>query len=266
MAGSFICRGWLHCAGMFIGALMLVSCHSAGAAPQEPRLTSIPIMMPTEIRTTALQPAPAVQIAGTVETATATAPASQTPAILAPVNFTPTPHENLPAVSLPSEVCSPLQDHTWTDLQEIVTNPFQPPAAGQDSGHHGVDFAYYRRGDRLSIEGLTVQSAMDGQVAAVTGNNPPYGNMVIVETAFEHLPEAMAGELNISQGVSLYMLYAHMQDIPLVSLGEAVACGQALGNVGNTPAGWSSARTILFALVRLMRSTSRICWRLRSRV
>jgi murein DD-endopeptidase MepM/ murein hydrolase activator NlpD len=155
------------------------------------------------------------------------------------VYFTPTPDEvhSLPTpTSQPAfQACSPLAGHTWNDLREIVTNPFDPPPPGKDSGHHGVDFAYYRRGERLSIEGVPVQSVFPGKVAAVIHNRPPYGNMVIVETP----GSALADFLGMIPGESVYMLYAHLKADPLVNLGQDVICGEELGEVGNTPPGWS---------------------------
>lgn len=159
--------------------------------------------------------------------------------------FTPTPGGGflLPtSTSLPPfQACSPLKDHTWTDLREIVTNPFDPPPPGKDIGHHGVDFAYYRRGDRLSIEGVPVQSVLPGIVAAVIHNRPPYGNMVIVETPSALVPDALAEFLGMTSGQSVYLLYAHLKADPLVVLNQQVICGDEMGQVGNTPPGWSSA-------------------------
>jgi len=156
------------------------------------------------------------------------------------VYFTPTPDEarTLPTpTSTPAlQACSPLEDHTWSDLREIVTNPFDPPPPGKDSGHHGVDFAYYRRGNRLSIEGVPIQSVFPGKVAAVIHNRPPYGNMVIVETP----GVGLADFLGMVPGESVYLLYAHMRTDPLVTLGQDVICGENLGEMGNTPPGWSS--------------------------
>jgi murein DD-endopeptidase MepM/ murein hydrolase activator NlpD len=142
----------------------------------------------------------------------------------------------MPASPPAFQACSPLAGHTWSDLREIVTNPFDPPQPGKDSGHHGVDFAYYRRGYRLSIEGVPVQSVFPGKVAAVIHNRPPYGNMVIVETP----GVGLADFLGMVPGESLYLLYAHMKTDPLVNLGQDVICGEKLGEVGNTPPGWSS--------------------------
>jgi murein DD-endopeptidase MepM/ murein hydrolase activator NlpD len=175
---------------------------------------------------------------------------TQVPRKLAPtptsvVNFTPTPR---PVFLIPTQTsqpafqaCSPLKDHSLADLNEIVTNPFDPPPPGKDTGHHGVDFAYYRRGSRLSIEGVPIDSVFSGRTAAVIHNRPPYGNMVIIETPAERLPAALMYFLEITPGESVYLLYAHMKSDPLVELGQDVGCGDELGEVGNTPPGWSSA-------------------------
>jgi murein DD-endopeptidase MepM/ murein hydrolase activator NlpD len=161
------------------------------------------------------------------------------------LNFTPTPRPELlipTQTSQPTfQACPPLKDHSWKDLKEIVTNPFDPPPAGKDTGHQGVDFAYYRRGNRLSIEGVPVDSVFSGQTAAVIHNRPPYGNMVIIETPAARLPAALITFLGIDSGESAYLLYAHMKTDPLVELGQEVDCGENLGDVGNTPPGWSSA-------------------------
>lgn len=166
-------------------------------------------------------------------TATPTFPLSPTPPPTATIVPSATP---LPEPSF----CTPLEDHTLQDLHEIVTQAFNPPAPGKDTGHHGVDFAYFRRGDRLSIAGVHIQSVMAGEAAAIIVERVPYGNMIIVETVYDRLPQRLIAALQIPDGQSLYVLYAHMAIPPLPVLGEAVACGETIGEVGNTPKGWSS--------------------------
>lgn len=164
-----------------------------------------------------------------------------------PVYFTLTPDPiPSPELSTASILCSPLEDHSLTDLQEIITFPYDPPPQGKDTGHHGVDFAYYRRGERLSIQGVLIQSVLSGRVAAVNENLIPYGNMVMVETQYQQLPGSLIEYLGIPDLQSLYLLYAHMQELPLPMIGEEVACGQTLGAVGNTPEHWSSAPHLHF--------------------
>jgi murein DD-endopeptidase MepM/ murein hydrolase activator NlpD len=105
---------------------------------------------------------------------------------------------------------------------------------GSDARHQGVDFSYYRRGERTSILGVGIQSVFTGRVAASIADRFPYGNMVIVETPASELPVMMIEQLGIQKGESLYTLYAHMGDAPLVPLGEFVTACQALGEVGKS--------------------------------
>jgi murein DD-endopeptidase MepM/ murein hydrolase activator NlpD len=146
----------------------------------------------------------------------------------------------------PLNMCSPLENHSWADLEEIVSHPYDPPPTGKDTGHHGVDFAYYRRGDRKSIEGVPIQSVLPGRVAAIVLNRTPYGYMVMVETPSSSLPVSWLNELNVMENESLYLVYAHMYAPPIPILGQWVDCGETLGLVGNTPAGWSSAPHLHF--------------------
>ena len=160
------------------------------------------------------------------------------------LNFTPTlpiaSNTLEPTEHVSTEICTPLLGHSLKDLLEIVTNPFAPPPRGKDDGHHGVDFAYYRRGERLSIQGVPIQSVMDGAVAGIALDRPPYGNMVIIETSVEDLPDKITSLYGILKGESLYLLYAHMNSVPAVLPNDSVQCGTIVGEVGNTPEGWSS--------------------------
>jgi murein DD-endopeptidase MepM/ murein hydrolase activator NlpD len=156
-------------------------------------------------------------------------------------------------------MCSPLQDLTIADLFTIVTNPFDPPPPGQDSGHHGVDFAYYRNGTHNQMLGLPIYSVLTGKVAATILDRSPYGNMVIVETRLDNLPDDLLQRLAVTpvptpvipdprltcppqsphpgwnaDQPSLYLLYAHLDQAPLVKVGDTVSCGGQLGEVGNT--------------------------------
>ncbi len=189
---------------------------------------------------------------GLASTATSTTPAAPdirvTHSWTPTAYFTPTPEivqptlppaQTLTPVPEP-QVCTPLEGHSLTDLHEILTNPFSPPPPGKDTGHHGADFAYYRRGERTSILGVPVNSVLAGVVAGLALNRIPYGHMVIIETAYEALPPRVIRSLAVPEGRSLYLLYAHLNAAPLAGLEERVECGQALGEVGNTPKGWSS--------------------------
>lgn len=156
-------------------------------------------------------------------------------------------------------VSSPLAEIPLSELEEILTTPFQRPAPGLDDGHHGVDFSFYTRGERYDILGLPVLSVLDGRVAAVITDRPPYGNMILVETPLDQLPAEWIDALGLDaspdaptqpprlqcpeqerpfapegQQRSLYLLYAHLQEPPAFSIGDQVLSGQQIGLVGNT--------------------------------
>jgi len=80
--------------------------------------------------------------------------------------------------------------------------------------------------------GEPVQSALPGVVASVLNDNYPYGNMVMVETRREDLLPELVSRLQIPEGESLYLLYAHLNLPPLVRLGQPVEACQPLGEVG----------------------------------
>jgi murein DD-endopeptidase MepM/ murein hydrolase activator NlpD len=159
------------------------------------------------------------------------------------------------------EVCSPLEDETFDSLPLILTNPLVIPPFGQDTGHHGVDFAYYRRGDRESIEGIEIYAILSGETVLTLDDDIPYGYTLLIETPLSDLPESiqnrlMAGYLPVPDDpnyrlncpdvrgptltgkFSVYHLYAHMEVRPSFTHGDPVQCGERLGTVGNS--GYSS--------------------------
>lgn len=209
------------------------------------------------VSTPAVDPtaAPSPEDAARAETSTPPpAAATSTPSPAAPVTRelpTETP------LSL-SNICSPLEGITLSELSDpnLLKTLFQAPRPGQDDGHHGVDFAYWSRGERTTMVGHPVLSVLDGKVAAVINNRPPYGNAVIIETLLERLPPGWLEAIptpaptvqppgNVycpadpytsasSTGRSLYLLYAHLNQLPNLSPGQPVGCGQEIGEVGTT--------------------------------
>jgi murein DD-endopeptidase MepM/ murein hydrolase activator NlpD len=180
-----------------------------------------------------------------------------TPSVTPPPISTATLPPESPAPQ--NQVCSPLQDVPLSSLEGIITNPFVPSPAGQEGFHTGIDLSFYHFGTRDSIFGLPVLSALAGQIVAVNPDRPPYGNMVIVETPLEFLPKGFLQSITtpllatpsppdprltcpaltpdpgwIAGKTSLYILYAHLNKPPLVNKGKQVACGQPLGEVGNS--------------------------------
>jgi len=135
---------------------------------------------------------------------------------------------------VPCRLCSPLAEHEITELSEIVSDPYDPPSPGKDDRHQGVDFAYYRSGERASIEGEGIRAILPGQVASSMNDRLPYGNMLIIETHRSDLPPGIIRAVDIHPGESLYHLYAHLAASPQVAVGDWVDCGQLLGEVGKT--------------------------------
>lgn len=164
--------------------------------------------------------------------ATAEIPPSATFTLAATSTETPAPSQT--PIPL-SPVCSPLADHALTDLRKYMTQPLIPPLGeNKELGHHGVDFAYYRRdGVGGHILGTPIQSVLNGYMAGL-GYNKVYGNYLIIETPAEWLPADLAVQYPIESGQSLYLLYAHMQELAPFEIHEPLDCGQVIGMVGGT--------------------------------
>jgi murein DD-endopeptidase MepM/ murein hydrolase activator NlpD len=108
-----------------------------------------------------------------------------------------------------------------------------PDGGYKDDGHHGVDLGYYTRDGKL-FTGSPVLAVLDGKIAAVIRNRPPYGNMLILETPFAGIPAWVINSQKIPNGDSLYTLYAHLQNLQALDLGQSVRCGQQLAQTGLT--------------------------------
>lgn len=186
------------------------------------------------------------------------------PTMTFPPSATPIPPTATPDYI--DNICSPLQDVALEKLSSILTQPFKTPQPAKDDGHHGADFAFFRFKDYIGIESLPVLSALEGEVVTILYDRPPYGYALIIETplnkvspallAAMQLPEEQApvepapnvncppaGELTFTlsaEARSLYILYAHLQNVPAVQVGDYVSCGQQIGAVGNTGEGFST--------------------------
>jgi murein DD-endopeptidase MepM/ murein hydrolase activator NlpD len=169
---------------------------------------------------------------------TPTPPATQRPAPTETASPQPTATETIEPSATPwpiSGVCSPLQDHALTDLRRYMTQPFIPPAGeNKETGHHGVDFAYYRRdGVGGHIDGTPIQSVMNGWMAGL-GENPVYGNYLVIETPAAWMPAEVAALYGVNVDESLYLLYAHLQEPAAFEIHEPIDCGQVVGLVGDS--------------------------------
>lgn len=190
---------------------------------------------------------------------------SSTETILAPQTFTPSPSAtNIPTSTItptPGTVlCSPLEGISLAELPTLMTgDTFRPPLPGRDDGHHGIDFAFYRHGTLTTMLGLPIQAIMMGKVAAVITNLKPYGNAIIIETSLDTIPAGWADTIKLPTPAptvipdprltcpkpqpepwmtagrrALYHLYAHMNKPSPLKVGDTVACGQVIGEVGTS--------------------------------
>lgn len=147
--------------------------------------------------------------------------------------FTPnSPLVTPPSTSQEIELCSPLRLHPLAELRAIISDPYRPPLPGREERHHGVDFGYYHYQDRDSMLGEPVQAVLPGTAVSVIDDLYPYGNMVIIETPFGSIPDPVREVINIERNESLYILYAHLNQAPLIQLGAQVSACQLLGEVG----------------------------------
>jgi murein DD-endopeptidase MepM/ murein hydrolase activator NlpD len=174
-----------------------------------------------------------------------------------------TDNASLAAVARPPSINSPLEGFGIGDLPELISQEFKVPPPGEDSGHHGVDFAFWNRGNK-PILGNPIKSVFSGKIAMSDAQEkPPYGFALMIETPLETIPQNLIHAINIptqpigttinnklncpdlskdqwnSTSKSLYTLYGHMISAPGFKVGEAIQIGQTIGFVGNS--GYSSA-------------------------
>ncbi len=206
--------------------------------------------------------APAATATNTPAAASQTpVPATQTQIPTPSSTKTATPTPEATSTQVPAaRVCSPLEGIGLDQLPQLMTGDlYNPPAPGLESGHHGVDFAFYRFGDLTTMLGLPVQAILSGKVAAVIDDEKPYGNAIIIETPLENIPIEWRATINLpvvlatvqpdprltcpnppvepwmaASQRSIYHLYAHLKELPPLKIGDRVSCGQAIGEVGTT--------------------------------
>ena len=199
----------------------------------------------------------------------AAAPAGSTPTLTMPMLPTltqtrpapsPVPSQTASPTEAPStapapRACSPLEGFDRAQLLAAVSNPFHPPPPGSDQPHAGVDLAVTAPGSKVAQAGHAVQAFFAGRVAAVVRDRFPFGNALIVETPLQDLalpagfgvptlaptpaaiqaltcPAPAPTQSDFAAPRSLYILYAHLPAAPAFALGDALSCGQTLGQVG----------------------------------
>lgn len=193
-----------------------------------------------------IQPSPTF-----IESTAATSVSTASPPTLT-ATTAPTPTQTAaPALG----ICSPFPGYRKTDLLAAISNPFNPPPPGSDDPHQAVDLAVIQSG--MAVTGGPVQAVLTGVVALIVEDRFPYGNAVMIETPLSEPSLQLAAGLptpgptlpphpaltcpaldlppDVSSGQrSLYLLYAHLESVPIFAPGEEIACGQDLGRVGQS--------------------------------
>jgi murein DD-endopeptidase MepM/ murein hydrolase activator NlpD len=172
-----------------------------------------------------------------------------------PKKSTVIPTKEIPPLLSPTpQLCSPLEGISSKQLSDLIHNPYNPPPAGKDDAHQGVDFAVVQ--NNIALPGNNVQAILAGRIAAVIKDRFPYGNAVLIETPLNNLPEnwltqftiptiaptlAPLPALNCPQSLpvldnkhsrSIYILYAHFQETPGLRIDDNISCGEVIGKVG----------------------------------
>jgi murein DD-endopeptidase MepM/ murein hydrolase activator NlpD len=220
---------------LILAAILLSACNTEEIAKDKE--LAAPALQPLQVSTQSLSTIKRISPTPTV----ITIPAQKTEEFKPTDNPTP---EGLPTEtgiaatqsSLPEvQICSPLNDFPLEKLPKIVSAPYKPPPMGSDDRHQGVDFVYHRlAGIEIPIIGVQVNAILPGYVAASLVDTFPYGSLVMVETPGSWLPAKWLDELAMTKDQSLYHLYAHLLEKPMVELGELVSSCQAIGKVGKS--------------------------------
>lgn len=163
-----------------------------------------------------------------------------------------------------TSICSPLEGVSLSDLHGITSQSFKTPSAYLDDGHPAVDLAFFTFEGFPSMLGHPVQSILPGVVTQIVENRYPYGNMILIETPLDQLPDGVLTPSSIPTPIpeenihlfnpcetnplyskmvpfnwsessrSLYTLYSHLQEKPDFEIGDNITCGQIIGAVGIT--------------------------------
>ncbi len=154
---------------------------------------------------------------------------------------------------------SPLEGYSVDELVNMISNLYSPPKSGSDDPHQGVDFSVVDPTLGYAVKGAKVQSILDGEVVMVIRDRFPYGNAIFVETPFLGLPSSWQSylsdvetpglfdanpaltcpggwdEVDVGSGeLSLFILYAHMNEEANFEIGDNVNSGQVIGTIGDS--------------------------------
>jgi len=164
-----------------------------------------------------------------------------------------------PTQEMATGVCSPLVGISLEKLYRITSNPYVSPNPYVESGHPAIDISFYRFEQFTTFVNFPLQAVLPGKVVQVENNRFPYGYMLLVETPLSQvdttflssipqptpLPESvytidercpLTGNPVTwdTSSKSLYVLYAHLSQLPDFNVGDGISCGQPIGFAGTT--------------------------------
>ena len=175
---------------------------------------------------------------------------------------TPDPTATLsptPTQEIAAGVCSPLIGIGREKLYRITSNKYVSPLPYVEGGHPAIDLSFYGFETFTTFKNFPLQAVLPGKVVLVENNRFPYGYMLLVETPLSQVdpsflssipqptpfPESIYTIADLcpltgspvtwdASGKSIYVLYAHMAQLPEPSVGDDISCGQPIGFAGTT--------------------------------
>ncbi|NPV86364.1 MAG: M23 family metallopeptidase [Anaerolineae bacterium] len=209
---------------------------SAGQSSLPIQVTSTPSfrLSPTAIATQKLSDTATIAPSSTLTATLTLSPTlTLTPSITSTPTITPTATVTPYVLAYEGKLHSPLADISFPELSSIVSQPYIRIYEARDTGHYGVDLGSYDYKGKM-IYDWPVMAVFAGRVVSVVNDRLPLGNMLIIETTYDDLPQEARSLLGIQYGESLYHLYGHLIQPPALKIGERVLCGQRIGAVGKS--------------------------------
>lgn len=160
-----------------------------------------------------------------------------TPTLSAAVLPTNTSTSEAPFTETPTPIiiglCSPIEGVPIEELKSVISQPFSVPNQLSDLGHHGVDLGSYNFHGLYLFE-IPVRAILPGQVAGITVDRPPIGNVVILETKYDEVPGFLRDFLEMEPDQSLYHFYGHLVNEPAYEIGTRFDCGEQIDLLGKS--------------------------------
>ncbi len=164
-----------------------------------------------------------------------------------------------PTQEIATGVCSPLIGIGRDKLRFITSNKYVSPGPYIEGGHPALDFSFYKFETFTTFKNFPLQAVLPGKVVLVVNNRFPFGYMLLVETPLTQIdpsflpsiPQPTPLPVSVyttedrcpisgppvtwdGSGKSIYVLYAHLAQLPEPVVGEDISCGQPIGFAGTT--------------------------------